>query len=229
MKLAKWQFVALAVPAGLIALTLLVPKEKQHISIGNTADDLGLRDQVLHDVTPSMADEATKLQAKKAPDFTLIDTNGTSWSLKTLTGDKPLFMFFIEDKCPCCLDGKNYVDALADLYSDKANIVGVINAHGDVAQKWVKEVKPRFRVLQDAPQKVISAYGAKRGLYAVLVRPDGTIDKVWPGYSIPMIDDLSHRIAKMAGVEPRAVKGVVAPENLISGCLFPEPTQEPTK
>ncbi|QYK54458.1 MAG: redoxin domain-containing protein [Fimbriimonadaceae bacterium] len=184
--------------------------------------NLFLRQQEDHPVTDEMLDTAEKLGAKKAPDFTLIDTEGKPHSLKSLAEGKPLLIFFVEKECPCCLGAKHFVDSLAMMYKDSANVIGIINATGEVAQTWIKTTTPHFLVLQDPEQKVIRAYQAERGVYTTIVAPDGTINKAYAGYSLEMLQDASSRLAKLAGVKDQGFESPAAPTKLTSGCLFPE-------
>lgn len=196
----------------------------------HAASDLFLRPQEDHPVTPKMLDAAKELAARKAPSFNLIDTNGKGHTLESLTDGKPLLIFFVEKECPCCLGAKHFVDSLAVMYRDSANVIGIINATGDVAQTWVQSTTPHFLVLQDPDQKVIRSYQAERGVYTTIVAPDGTIDKAYAGYSLEMLQDASARLAKLAGVKNQGFESPAAPTKLTSGCLFPEvPTEQNTK
>src|SRR5690606_9040562 len=156
------------------AAAFLVPAEKPHVV---SSGDIFLRQQKEHPVTEEMLAAADNLSAKLAPEFRLVDTNGTIHTLESLTADRPLLIFFVEKNCPCCLGAKHFVDSLAEMYRDSANVVGIINASGEEAQAWVKETKPHFAVLQDPNQHVIRAFGAERGVYTTIVAPGGTIDK----------------------------------------------------
>ncbi len=195
-----------------------------------SSGDIFMRQQEEHPVTDEMLEAADRLSAKLAPDFRLVDTNGTVHTLASLTTDRPLLIFFVEKNCPCCLGAKHFVDSLAAMYGDSASFVGIINASGDEAQAWVKETQPHFSVLQDPNQHVIRAFGAERGVYTTIVAPDGTIDKAFAGYSLDMLREASTRIAQLAGVPDQGFDSPAAPTKLTSGCLFPDvltPTEEP--
>lgn len=210
------------------AAAFLVPAEKPHVV---SSGDIFLRQQKEHPVTEEMLAAADNLSAKLAPEFRLVDTNGTIHTLESLTADRPLLIFFVEKNCPCCLGAKHFVDSLAEMYRDSANVVGIINASGEEAQAWVKETKPHFAVLQDPNQHVIRAFGAERGVYTTIVAPGGTIDKAYAGYSLDMLREASGRIAALAGVPDQGFESPAAPTKLTSGCLFPDvlkPVDEPS-
>lgn len=187
-----------------------------------TLQELQLRQQEDHPVTAEMKETAASQSKKSAPDFTLIATNGRSYSMTAMTKDQPLLIFFIEKECPCCLGAKHFVESLANAYEGHAQVVGIINADDMVAQTWVKTTAPIFPVLQDPDQTVIRKYAAERGVYTTLIAPGGTIDSAFAGYSKDMLTELSTRIAKLAGVKEARINTTAAPETLTSGCLFPE-------
>jgi len=169
-----------------------------------------------------MTAAADSLESIKAPAFDLPSVEGPNYSLKQLTDGKPLLIFFIEKECPCCLGAKFFVDKMIDLYGDSISAVGIINAEIGVAKAWKKATKPRFTVLMDPKQEVISAYKAERGVYTTVIGPDGMISKAYPGYSLDTLKEMSQRIAKLAGVPAKEFKSKAAPERLTSGCIFPD-------
>lgn len=224
--------------AGVIALvvcaTFFIHPDSGRIYVGSQLDpnlgvadpsavkDLPIHKQEDHPVTSEMKEAAASLDAIKAPDFDLPSVEGPSYSLAALTEKKPLLIFFIEKECPCCLGAKFFVDKMLDLYGDSISAVGIINADIGVAKAWKKATKPRFTLLMDPEQKVISAYKAERGVYTTLVAPDGTISKAYPGYSLETLKEMSARIAKLAGVPAKEFVSKAAPTKLTSGCTFPD-------
>lgn len=224
--------------AGLLALAIgisfFIPTQAKTIYVGSPLDpNLGVADpaaaaqlpihtQKDHPVTKDMSAAADSLGALRAPGFNLPSVEGPSYSLKQLTDGRPLLIFFIEKECPCCLGAKFFVDKMLDLYGDSINAVGIINADIGVAKAWKKATKPRFTVLMDPRQEVISAYKAERGVYTTVIGPDGMISKAYPGYSLDSLKEMSQRIAKLAGVPAKEFKSQAAPERLTSGCIFPD-------
>lgn len=217
-----------------IGASFLIPPKDQRIYVGSPLDpnlgvadpsavkDLPIHKQEDHPVTGEMTAAADSLEAIKAPDFDLPSVEGPSYSLKQLTDGRPLLIFFIEKECPCCLGAKFFVDKMLDLYGDSISAVGIINADIGVAKAWKKATKPRFTVLLDPKQEVISAYKAERGVYTTVIGPDGMISKAYPGYSLETLKEMSQRIAMLAGVPAKEFKSKAAPERLTSGCIFPD-------
>lgn len=184
---------------------------------------LNLRKQEDHPVTREQQLAADSLALQLAPDFDLPGIDGRDYSLKELTKDRPLLIFFIEKNCPCCLGAKYYVDRMQDLYASELNTVGIINAGQAEATKWKETTQAKFAVLKDPELKVIKAFGAERGVYTTLVAPGGKIAAAYPGYGKAMLADLGKKIAEIAGISPRPYKALAAPDRLTSGCKFPEP------
>lgn len=191
------------------------------------ADQLHLREQVDHPVSDEVSADAIELRGKAAPDFRLRTASGSEASLSDYR-DKPLLIFFVEKQCPCCLGAKVYVERLNALYGDVARTVAILNGTESEAKTWKSATGATFEVLADPDQKAIQAYGAKRGVYTALVTPDGKIDRMFPGYSQPMLEETGTRIAELASIAPRRLEGRKAPPTLISGCLFPDPNEEKT-
>lgn len=202
-----------------------------NLGVENSAaiENLNLRPQGDHPVTPEMQAAAKELGEAPAPDFDLPGNDGKRHTLGSLTDGKPLLIFFVEKNCPCCLGAKFFVDKMIDLYPGAINAVGIINAEGEIAEAWERVTKPRFLVLQDPSQRVIRAYKAERGVYTTLIAPGGKIVKAYPGYSLDMLKELSGKIAKLAGVPAKEFESRAAPETLTSGCLFPDPDDPSTE
>ncbi|MBN8690656.1 MAG: redoxin domain-containing protein [Armatimonadetes bacterium] len=226
-------WIAFAIAASATAVLLALPhdaKKKLDPSYAGFSSDsakqLQMRPQVDHPVTPEMSKVASDLSQKKAPAFNLKGTDGKEYSLTELTKDKPLLIFFVERECPCCLGAKYFVDRLIDLYPGQINAVGIINAKGAKAERWARVTKPRFIVLEDFEQKAIRAYSAERGVYTTLIAQGGTIAKAYPGYSKSMLQELSNDVANLLKVEPKKFVSKAAPDEMTSGCVFPDPTTD---
>lgn len=174
----------------------------------------------IHPVTEKMNAEAMTLTAKKAADFNQPDTSGKMLSLFSLTKDRPLLLYFIDKECPCCVTALPVVERIRSAYRKELNVVGVIDTGGAAAKKWVEANQPSYPVLQDPEFKVIKAYKAKAGAYMALIRPGGTIDRLFPGYSRSLVKELGDRVAHLAKVPPRKIKLDDLSADPVSGCEF---------
>lgn len=178
------------------------------------------REMKEHPITADLTQAAERTQGTLAPDFASSDLTGNSLSLKSLTGSKPLVLFFIELHCPCSKDATPFLNRLAAQYGEAVHIVGVINAKPEEARTWAKTVGCKFPLLADPDRKIIEAYGAKRSVYTALVTRNGRIEKTYPGYSRGMLQEISARVAQANRIALRQIDFGNAPENIVSGCPF---------
>lgn len=174
-----------------------------------------------HPVTAEMARDAAAMDTVRAPDFRLPDSTGKEWNLASLSAGKPLFLYFILDGCPCSTDAEPLFHALYARYQGHVAFAGVIGSDQETAAKWAKEHQMPYTILADPRLASIHAYHAKHSAYSVLILPNGSIDKMWPGYSQDALQDMSARMAAATGQTPRPFDALYAPLKLSSGCFFP--------
>lgn len=173
-----------------------------------------------HPVTKEMWQDAEKAAGQPAPLFEATDANGASHSLASLTGDKPLVLYFIKDGCPCSNDVEPLYQRMAAKYGDKVRFAGVINGDADVAKAWLAKMETPYPVLLDPEIKVVKEYKADRSVYLLVIGPDGNIVRMWPGYSQTMLSELNATLAKMTGTEETPFDAAYAPKEPTSGCSF---------
>jgi hypothetical protein len=53
-----------------------------------------------------------------------------------------------------------------------------------------------------------------------VIAKGGAIDQLYPGYSEPMLAEVSQRLARLAGAKPRTIDASGAPDDLYTGCPF---------
>lgn len=137
-----------------------------------------------------------------APDFTLLDQDGVSQSLKTYRGKYILLYFYPKDDTPGCT---KEACTIADVYNDfsKLNVVvlGVSKDTPSSHKKFAEKYSLPFTLLSDTDAAVIETYGAwqektmfgKTALgisrISYLIDPEGKIVKVYP-----KVDPASHAL-----------------------------------
>jgi hypothetical protein len=109
---------------------------------------------------------------------------------------------------------------LAGRYRDVADFAGVIDAGADTALAYATTNKTPYPVLADPDRAIIDRFEAKNGGYVALLRPESTIDALWPGCSAEMMRELGRRIAELGGVRERSIDVTGMPGALTTGCPF---------
>ena len=123
----------------------------------------------------------------KAPDFTLTDTEGKSYTLsQVLTGDKTVVLEWFNPDCPFIkrhhVQDKD-MTRLYDQYKDKGVVWFAINSGAPGAQgaglernvKAKADYQIDYPILMDQSGAVGLAYGAKTTPHMFVIRKDGTL------------------------------------------------------
>jgi peroxiredoxin Q/BCP len=104
----------------------------------------------------------------KAPEFTLLSTDGESVSLKSFRGKKVVLYFYPKDDTPgCTKEACNFRDHHQTLKRRDLVILGVSPDSVESHNKFRSKYNLPFTLLSDPDHKVASAYGAwgKKKLY----------------------------------------------------------------
>jgi peroxiredoxin len=173
-----------------------------------------------HLVTPAMLEATGKMTKQVAPSFRVEATDGQTYRLEDVTSEMPLVLIFIKDGCPCSAAAQPFFDRLSAAYIDDVRFLGVIDADVSRAKEWAKENRVPFPILADPESRIVHNYKAESSAYVALVSKEGTIEKLWPGYSAQMLNDASERLARLSGSEPRPVDTTDAPAEMTTGCPY---------
>ena len=133
---------------------------------------------------------------------------------------RPTVIFFIKEGCPCSEAADPCFRRLHTAYGDRVAFLGVIDGEAPDAERWAWEHDTPYPIIADPELKIVNAYQAERSAYVTLVTSEGTVDRLWPGYSASMLRSLGARLASAAGVTEARLDVSDAPEELTSGCSF---------
>lgn len=113
-----------------------------------------------------------------APDFTLMDGEGTDWRLSDQKGRTVVLLFYPGDNTPVCTRQLCSVrDHWSEYQATGAEVVGIstdsVESHGGFAEKYMLPL----RLLSDPDGKVSAAYGMRSWLPGRSARGVVVIDK----------------------------------------------------
>ena len=176
--------------------------------------------QPRHPVTAAMWKQAHTAQGMLAPDFTVIDTDGTQRSLDDLTKSGPLFIYFVLDGCPCSLEAEPHYEDLAMQFHGAVSFLAVTNSDEQSATKWKREFAVPFPVVAQPQLELMNKFAVQRAVYCLLIGKDKKIISMWPGYSASMLQAVNKEMANATGLPVKPFDSKLAPEIMTSGCAF---------
>ncbi len=121
----------------------------------------------------------------KAPDFTAIDQNGKTHSLKDYRGKYVLLYFYPKDMTPgCTKEACGFRDNLDNLKKDNVVVLGVSADNVESHKKFAEKYHLNFPILADDKKEIISKYKVNSALglakrVSFLINPEGVIVKVF--------------------------------------------------
>lgn len=133
-------------------------------------------------------EKQTQEQAVKrqiAPDFELLDQNGTKHKLSSYRGKKVLVYFYPMDDTPgCTVEACTLRDSYDELLALNLQIFGVSPDSVESHKKFATKHKLPFTLLSDPKKEVIQIYGANGGMWtkriSYLIDEEGYILKAYP-------------------------------------------------
>ena len=131
-------------------------------------------------------------EGKKAPAFTLKDSDGKSVSLADFSGKEVIVYFYPKDDTPgCTKEACGFRDAWRDLEKRGIVVLGVSPDGAISHQKFAAKYRLPFALLSDPAKAVMEKYGAwgEKMMYGkkvigvirstVWIGPDGKVRKHW--------------------------------------------------
>ena len=135
---------------------------------------------------------------KQAPDFTLLDQNGQSHSLKDYQGKWVVLYFYPKDETPgCTTEACSFRDEREVIAEHGAEVIGVSKDSVESHKKFEQKHGLNFTLLSDPDHTVMEAYGAW-GLKKFMGREyEGTIRSTF------IIDPDGHIVSEYPKVTPK--------------------------
>lgn len=113
----------------------------------------------------------------EAPDFTLPDGEGKSWTLSEQRGKVVVLLFYPGDETPICTRQMCSVrDRWDDYMATGAEVVGISTDSVASHQKFATNHELPLRLLSDADQSVANSYGARSLIPGKVARSVFVID-----------------------------------------------------
>jgi peroxiredoxin len=215
------RFGAIGFVAVMVALAALYAWVRLNSELGTREEPMVVisEETTKHMVTPSMAEASRGMWLRKAPDFQATSTDGVSYSLRELIGQRPLLLTFSKIGCPCSEAAQPFFNRLAATYP-RVRVLGVIDGDLGPAKLWSGKIQASYPSLLDPDLKLVRAFGVENSAYVVLIDTDGQIAAHWPGYSVSMLQQLGASLARLTNSAIRPIDTSDAPVDLYTGCPF---------
>lgn len=173
-----------------------------------------------HTVTKKMETITGGWARRTAPGIDMKDASGAQFDLKQSLEKGPVFLYFIKEDCPCSVDAQPLFNRLRNKFKDKVSFAGIIDVDAAKGKKWAEINAMTDPMLPDPKLKLIHSYKATNSTFSALVLQDGTILKMWPGYSAEYLQDMNTLFAKALGEPVTKFDTAYAPAKRTAGCYF---------
>lgn len=143
--------------------------------------------------------------ATMAPDFTLQDTNGTTFALKDALSRGPAVLVFFKISCPVCQYAVPFVERIYKEYGSKgATIVGISQDKQRDTLAFLKEYGITFPILLEDTNTypVSNAYGLTNVPTIFWIGQDGQIEISSVGWSRKDVEEIHRRLADLHDLTP---------------------------
>ncbi len=146
-----------------------------------------------HLVSPRMLQASEGMRDVAAPAFQAPATDQSVYDLKKLAEDGPVVLIFIKDGCPCSQAAQHFFNVLFYSFGKHAHFFGVFDGSVSKAKKWATQYQAQFPLVSDPDLRIVHEYKAENSAYVAVIAKGGTIEKLWPGYSVEMLADMAAR------------------------------------
>lgn len=148
----------------------------------------------------------------KAPAFSASTADGKKYDLTTLSKKGSTFLFFIKKDCPVTAGAMDFYKDLYKAYGDKAPILGVMNGDASEFKTYTDEHKLPFPTVLDPETKIVTSYKVENSPWVVEVKADGTVGRIWKGYSQTFLQQMNKAVSDAAGVPIAKIDFTAAPK-----------------
>ena len=143
----------------------------------------------------------------KAPQFELVATDGTKFSLPDMLTRGPVLAVFFKISCPVCQYALPYFERIYKTYgnSGKLTIVGISQNEKKDTAEFNRHYGVTFPVLLDNTKTfpVSNAYGLTNVPTAFWITPDGEIEISSVGWVRQEFEEIARQAASSAGTSPK--------------------------
>lgn len=221
MKIKAW-FITVPVSFVLVGMSFILYKAV-------TANQQPGMNPVRHPTEEKWTQDGRKHEALPSTDFSGTDGFDQTIKFSEYRNGKPAVVVFQLFDCPCSIESQPLFNQLHISYQQWVKFVGIVQGPLKNAKFFVQENQCSFPILGGVSDDVIRAYGAERSVYSALVNPDGSIFKIYAGYSREMANEVGDWCAKFSNKTPAKLDLAIVPDRMASGCeFFPEPVPAAT-
>lgn len=138
-------------------------------------------------------------------------------TLASLTGEKPLVLYFVKSTCATNGDAIGFYKDLQKSYGDRVNFYGVINTGKDGAEQWKQGFNVEFPLLLDPKREIMKDYSVESSITVFAISPDGTVKLRQNGFSEGSLTELNQFMAQASGQPMASLDFSTAPKQLTPG------------
>lgn len=133
----------------------------------------------------------------KAPDFSLPDPNGSTFSLQAALKQGPVLAAFFKVSCPTCQYTFPFLERIYQSHGGKITIVGISQNNLRDTAAFLKEYGVTFPALLDDPNgyAVSNAYGLTNVPSLFLIGQNGQIEITSVGWVKPEVEEINRKLA----------------------------------
>lgn len=150
---------------------------------------------------------------------------------EVLPDDRPAVVVFLKAGCGCSEDFARMITALAPQLAPRASCLAVVEAAAGEAESFVESTGMAVPHVVQSDASLAAAWGVTKAGCVALVRPDGTVEAIWPGISRQGFRDLAGRLGDANLFSRESLSILPGPATagcpLVSATLAPSPGISP--